>query len=94
MRNSFNKSNSVQCGDWYRTWGMGTSLIGKLKKGELEGTYIWRGHSQGRHGQIHCKPYNITFKVTGENEYLREDGDGRLPDSRDVFKAIEQLNKL
>ena len=86
---------TVACGDWYRTWGLGTNKLGKLTKGELEGIYIWKGHQQGRHGQKYTKKYSITFKYLGENEgieILTNESGYSLPDYRDIFEAIRILN--
>lgn len=80
------------CGDWYRSWGLGTNKIGKLYATETPGTYLWKGHSQGRHGQVWNKRSQILFSVAnGEITILERKGGAGLPDHRDVLESVRIL---
>lgn len=89
----------VECSDWHRTWGLGTNKIGKLSRGDSPGTYVWTGHQQGRHGQVYMRRHSIVFREMPEGslerfEIITNEKDGRLPDYRDIDKAITELNHL
>lgn len=97
MATKYSKTVNAPCSDWMRSWGFGpTNHIGKLRKGEPEGTYIWRGHQQGRHGQMWNQPANITFRVVSDTPFEIEIIDNprkrSLPDYRDIQEAIKILN--
>lgn len=87
------KRKSTNCGDWHRRW---SGMIGKLYTTEFEGTYEFKGHWQGRHGQT-GDTASVTFKVTEDGFEFVSGTKGRslnfLPDSRDVNEAIEILKK-
>jgi hypothetical protein len=87
------KQKKASCGDWHRTWGLGSTLLGTLTKGSQPGIYVWTGKSQGRHGQVYKTRHQIIFKYNPPEgfEILENPKDGRLPDSRDVLKAINEL---
>lgn len=91
------KRKTVGCGDWHRSWGYGTNHIGNLQKGEAENTYIWKGHCQGRHGQVWNRGMVVTFEYTAKSEdpviiiiSTKHEWDS-LPDFRDVEEAIKIL---
>ena len=42
----------TNCGDWHLKW---SGTIGKLELNPLTNTFIWKGHWQGRHGEMGCK---------------------------------------
>jgi len=90
----FTQKNSVGCGDWHLGWGFGGhNHIGKLKK--EDGKFIWRGHQQGRHGQIYNRPANIVFTFDGvEISIIENDKNRSLPERDEVLKAIETLNRI
>ena len=96
------KTNEVDCGDWWLGWGYGgNNKIGKLSL--EDGVFTWKGHCQGRHGQVGSK-YSVQFKLTewyGEEphnyehdwiEYVGERKD-RLPAWSELSKAIEILRQ-
>jgi len=71
------------CGDWYRTWGLGTNKVGHLHIELVEHcpvNFVWKGHCQGRHGQVWNKRSKTRFilfedkvKVIGEIYPSHED---------------------
>ena len=64
------KTLSVNCGDWHLGWGFGgDNKVGKLYLNE-DNTYTWKGHSQGRYGQVWNKGSYVNFKmVEGEPDF-------------------------
>jgi hypothetical protein len=87
----YNKSNSVSCSDWHLSWGLGTTFLGRIKKGIEPDTYLIKGHDQGRHGQIYNKPHEMSLKYTKEGGI---ETTHRLPNHNEVIKSIETLNNL
>mgnify|MGYP001235079926 CR=1 FL=1 len=85
------KTKWVSCGDWMDTWGLGTNKIGKLSKGDLLDRYVWKGLSQGRHGQVYRKTYTVVFTYNSETGEIITDGNGSLPTGKHVVNAINQL---
>lgn len=84
----------VSCGDWHRSWGMGTNKIGDLRRGTQDDIFVWTGHAQGRHGQKLTKRYSVTFRANDEGrvtEILDNQSGNSLPDYRDIQRAISQL---
>jgi hypothetical protein len=80
---------SIGCGDWHLGWGFaGDDKIGKLFLND-DGTYTWKGHRQGRHGQIIKSKYSRTFNWDGEKPI--GDDISHLPAYSEVQKAIETL---
>jgi hypothetical protein len=79
-------TKSASCSDWGRTWGFGTNKLGKLHLLE-DGTYLWYGKAQGRHGQILIRPY---FSHIGQNLELLG-GDKLNIDHRDLLESIRIL---
>ncbi len=83
----------VGCGDWHRSWGLGTNHIGKLAVLD-NGYFLWFGHCQGRHGQTWGKGQQVLFSLdeaTGGFTVIDRVKDGTLPDVRDVRNAVTQL---
>lgn len=85
------KTKSVPCSDWMDTWGFGTNKIGKLSKGVEPNQYIWKGLSQGRHGQIYRTTYTVVFTYNPDTGEFITDGNGSLPTGKHVVNAINEL---
>jgi len=90
---SAKKLTTVGCSDWHRGWGIGHNHIGKLSIDRKAGTYTWRGHCQGRHGQVWNKGMVVQFKLDADNLIVVIDrlNNGTLPDTQDVMEAIRIL---
>lgn len=90
--------HSEQCGDWHRSWGLGTNKIGKLYRIDKETkTYLWKGYCQGRHGQTWNLNTRILFHVDFDKNtfnVLESNKKCSLPDIMDVREAVERLNKF
>lgn len=86
--------NYTVCGDWHLGWGFGPhNHIGKLIKTDVPTEYIWKGHQQGRHGQIWNRPTSIRIRVNDKNIEIIDNPKNRsLPDYGEILKAIEILN--
>jgi hypothetical protein len=80
----------INCGDWHLTWGMSTTLIGKLEQID-DHTFVWRGKSQGRHGQVWWKGAKITFNFKNEDITITSINKGRLPKESELRKSINEL---
>jgi hypothetical protein len=81
------KLKSVPCSDWMLSWGLGTNHLGKLSL--KDGLFTWKGHCQGRHGQILQKTFTVSWQ-DGTN--LDEIG---LNITRsELIKSINLLKKL
>lgn len=89
---------TVQCSDWHRSWGFGTNHIGKLTKNE-DGTYLWKGHQQGRWGAVWNRGMAVLFRLVGDdqieviNPSMGRKKNGTLPTHTDVIAAIKLLNQ-
>jgi hypothetical protein len=84
----------IFCSDWMRGWGYGGhDRIGKLYKNE-DGSFTWRGRTEGRHGHTFQSKIITTFTVSNENEIVISETskDQTLPDYRDIREAIRILN--
>ena len=88
------KPLKTHCSDWQKSWGLGTNHIGKLFLDELNNQFIWKGHQQGRHGQVWNKGQEIHFIVTLEGQikitYRKHEHDS-LPDMAEVMGAVNRL---
>jgi len=83
-------NKSISCGDWGLGWGSGgKNKIGKLKC-EGENIFVWRGHSQGRHGQRWNKGAWVRFSVT-QGKITIIDSSGQCPP---WFILMEGVNGL
>ena len=83
---------SVGCGDWFLSWGFGiTNKLGKLYKLDKD-TFIWRGHSQGRHNQMWNKGTIVVFSYIDDNiTILEHNNKGTLPIKSELLKSIKEL---
>lgn len=81
----------TNCSDWYRSWGLGTNKIGKLETTDIPGTYLWKGHCQGRHGQIWNRRSKTLFSLANGEITIIEQKGASLPDLRDVMEAVRIL---
>lgn len=83
----------VNCGDWHETWGMGTNKIGKLSIEIITDcpiNFVWKGHSQGRHGQVWNRGANARLMlVNGELEITKQKGD--IPRIEIIKNAVNIL---
>jgi hypothetical protein len=78
------------CGDWHLGWGYGYTTFGKLTLND-DGTFTWKGSSQGRHGQKHWSDGLTHFKVS-ENGIEIITQKRSLPKHSEVYKAIMVLS--
>ena len=91
------KNLKVRCGDWHRGWGYGgQNNIGKLEALELldnnKYRMLWKGHKQGRHGQIWARGMKAEFIWDANIQTVTEHiGPDSLPDGRDVIEAATAL---
>lgn len=92
-KNKLKGLKKVSCGDWHLSWGFGTTKIGNLYK-LSDNIYLWKGHSQGRHGQVWNKGAYSTFSVKDNNINTIETNNLGFPKTSEVLKAVEELNKL
>lgn len=84
----------IGCGDWHKGWGYG----GHNKVGNLEIitepdcpiNFLWRGHSQGRHGSTWNKGARARFMVIDGNLKLTE-CKGSYPDYDVIIEAANVL---
>ena len=85
------KVKKVECGDWYLGWGFGGhNKLGKLETTEEPDIYIWKGHAQGRHGQIlHKRTTTVFSYIDGEIKII---SGHLLPQYSEVIKAIDILH--
>lgn len=79
----------VPCSDWGLTWGLGTTLIGRLQILSPD-TFVWRGKSQGRHGQVYRDRIKTEFTYDGEN-IVYTSGSRTLPTWSETKKSIDML---
>lgn len=94
-------TKKVPCSDWHRDWGYGGhTKLGVLYKynGVHPDEYVWKGHSQGRHGQRYTTTKVYLLRATQAGVAGVWDGNMNevsvnvLPDFRDIAEAIRQLN--
>jgi hypothetical protein len=82
---------SISCGDWHLSWGFSTNKIGTLTMlGPNE--FIWKGRSQGRHGQKWNTGAKLHFTVDADlniDQTIEEKGS--YPRWSEVKKAIVEL---
>jgi hypothetical protein len=87
------KTYSTSCGDWHLGWGLG----GKNKLGKLilndDDTYLWKGHSQDRHGQksnlgayLHFRLVNLEIEVI--------DSKGYSPLKQEILSAVDRVQMI
>lgn len=90
------KLSKVHCGDWHRSWGFSGARIGTLHATDKPNEFVWKGHMQGRHGQKWNKGQEVLVKVDLDERKVLETKEikegSRLPDLRDVWTAIDELN--
>jgi len=88
---------AVNCGDWGYGWGYGgNDKIGKLSQNE-DNTFMWRGYSQGRHGQKWNMGAYFHFKmVEGEPDFGIEEIErkGGIPQLRALKQGVKDLIDL
>jgi hypothetical protein len=86
--------NTIGCSDWMRSWGLGpNNKLGKLSIDRETNEFTWKGHQQGRHGQIWTPKYSIKFKIIDGDIVVTENKTARsLPDKRDVLQAVRLLD--
>jgi hypothetical protein len=71
------KNKTVGCSDWMLGWGYGGhNKIGKLTLNKDQ-SFTWKGHAQGRHGQIYGEG-TVTFTLD-KNEISIISSDGGYP---------------
>jgi hypothetical protein len=86
----------TDCGDWHRSWGIGTNHIGTLELDEVNNQFIWKGHQQGRHGQQWNRGQVIHFTVNDDqiNITYKKHDYSRLPQKEDVMAAVTTLHQM
>lgn len=84
----------VSCGDWHKGWGFGgNDKIGKLEiiiQPDCPINFLWKGHSQGRHGQTWNKGARVRFMVIDDSLKLTEQK-GSYPDYDQVLESANIL---
>lgn len=83
-------SNKMNCGDWHLGWGYGGhDKVGRLTDNG-DGTFTWKGRSQGRHGSKWNYGAFVTFKLLdGEIEVI--DSKGGYPVTKELVTCAEEL---
>ena len=88
------KINNTGCGDWHHGWGYGYTKLGKLSIEMVEDcpiNFLWKGRSQGRHGNVHWKNGLVRFMIVSEDHiavtYMRQS----YPMDSEVIKAMNIL---
>lgn len=87
--------NKVSCSDWYRGWGYGYTLLGTLEISIVEDcpiNFIWRGSSQGRHGQKHWSGGMCRYMLLDDRLEITESKHTTYgPYNKDVIEAANIL---
>ncbi len=83
-------ATSVHCGDWHLGWGFGGyNKLGKLTA-EQDGVFLWKGHSQGRHGQTWNKGAFARFRmVDGRISIIEQKGS--MPIFQEILNSLRDL---
>lgn len=89
------KSKQTWCSDWHKGWGYGGhNKIGKLNI-EISNPikFTWKGHSQGRHGQVSNRGARVEFTLIG-GELRITNQKGSYPDYDQVTDACNRLLRM
>lgn len=81
---------TVNCGDWGQSWGLGTNTVGKLSTEDRE-TFTWRGHCQGRHGNVWNRGSVSVFKFEG-GDIIEVTTKGTRPNREALLEGLRDLN--
>ena len=82
---------TVQCGDWHLGWGYGGhDKIGKLTLDPVNNSFIWKGSSQGRHGQKWNKGAYIVFTYN-DGKITIVNSSGSHPVHSELIKGCEEI---
>ena len=83
-------ATSVNCGDWHLGWGYGGyNKIGKLSLQD-DGSFLWKGYSQGRHGGTWNKGAFARFSVLdGRIQILEQKGS--IPIYQELLNGLREL---
>lgn len=87
-------ATTVGCSDWHLGWGIEYNKIGKLSIETVPYcpvNFIWKGRSQGRHGQISNSNAFARFILIDGNLKLAPDGKGSFPKYSEVIKSANIL---
>lgn len=81
----------TQCGDWHLGWGFGGhDKIGSLTLDPLQNSFIWKGRSQGRHGQKwNAGAMAVLTYEDGKINILYQKGG--IPVTSELIKACEHI---
>ena len=81
---------TINCGDWHLGWGFGgNDKIGKLSTDD-DKVFIWRGRSQGRHGQKWNRNASCSFNLKDGKVNIIE-SKGSLPRNTELVKSALAL---
>ena len=90
--------NKIGCSDWHLGWGIGYTLLGKLEIAIVDGApinFIWRGSSQGRHGQKHWSGGMCRYMVLDDQILITDSKHtSRGPERKEVLKAMNALLRM
>ena len=85
--------NKVNCGDWHLGWGFGgNDKIGNLAIIDKD-TFLWKGRSQGRHGQKWNSGAWAKFERK-ENRLEVTEQKGSYPKYSELIKSANELLRL
>jgi hypothetical protein len=93
----------VNCGNWFKGWGFGlTNKLGKLESDDLV-TFVWKGHSQGRHGAKWNRGANCEFTLSEDGTRNRvsdkvvlefKSQEGGIPDKQSLLEGVRDLQDV
>lgn len=90
--------NKINCGDWHLGWGIGYTQLGNLEISIVDGApinFIWRGKSQGRHGQVHWTGGMCRYMVLEDKIVVTEHKHTIYgPDRKPLIDAMNTLLRM
>jgi hypothetical protein len=87
------KNLTTGCGNWMEGWGFGDcNKIGKLTM-LSDVDFIWKGHSQGRHGQKWNSGATVEFSLIGGKIEVKN-SKGGYPPVKNLLEAVEVLKRM
>jgi hypothetical protein len=79
---------STGCSDWQLGWGLGgNDKLGRLTLEPLTNEFVWKGYSQGRHGDIWNKGAFLRFTVQDDKITILG-SKGNYPVQSELLKAV------
>jgi hypothetical protein len=97
------KTLKTACSDWMLGWGYGgynklgqlTLISDDVENGDGLFTFQWKGHAQGRHGQIWTKVGRVSITSDGKTFTVVEtDNKCSLPVDREVLDSVNTLIRM